>query len=168
MNKKLFLIAVVLGAFGTMGCLSPILTHAESKNAAQPATTRDSKSLADCDVTFKTQGLCASMDWINYPKEGELGAFKLRFWQAGKGNANGPYFEPNLPVFVRLWMPSMGHGSSPVTLTPALDSNGLVMPGVYDVTQVYFVMRGNWEIQIQLKDAEKSKIVEQTSFLLRY
>ncbi|MEO5971119.1 MAG: hypothetical protein ABIQ95_14415, partial [Bdellovibrionia bacterium] len=118
------------------------------------------------DVTFKANGLCASMDWVKYPKEGETGAFTLRFWKLGEGNISGPYSEPTLPVFVRLWMPSMGHGSSPVSLSPSLDSNGVIIPGVYEVTQVYFVMRGKWEIQVQLQN--KSQVVEQANFSILY
>jgi hypothetical protein len=166
MNKKLLLLIIGLTAFGSMGCFSPILTHAESPNNARPESAHESKSLADCDVIFKTQGLCASMDWVKYPNEGEVCAFTLRFWKVGQANASGPYLEPTFPVFVRLWMPSMGHGSSPVSISPSMDSNGLAIPGVYEVTQVFFVMRGQWEIQVQLKN--KTQVVEQENFSILY
>lgn len=165
MNRTLSLLIIGL-SFGSMGCLSPILTHAESQNNTQPESVHGSRSLADCDVTFKTQGLCASMDWVKYPDEGKMGAFTLRFWQVGQGNASGPYFEPTFPIFVRLWMPSMGHGSSPVEVSPSHDSNGLAIPGVYDVTRVFFVMRGDWEIQVQLQN--DTRTIEQASFSVKY
>lgn len=43
---------------------------------------------------------------------------------------------------VKLWMPEMGHGSSPVTVTQF---------GVnkYRVTEAYFIMPGQWEVQVK-------------------
>jgi hypothetical protein len=38
----------------------------------------------------------------------------------------------------------MGHGSAPVKITPQA-------PGVYEVSDVFFIMPGDWEIQIQLR-----------------
>ncbi len=45
---------------------------------------------------------------------------------------------------VKLWMPDMGHGSSPVTVTQF---------GVnkYKVTQAFFIMPGNWEVRVAFK-----------------
>lgn len=42
---------------------------------------------------------------------------------------------------VVLWMPSMGHGSSPVTLTK-------VGVNKYQVTEAYFMMPGQWEVRL--------------------
>ncbi len=47
-------------------------------------------------------------------------------------------------VSVLLWMPSMGHGSAPVKL----DKLG---PAQFRVTNVYFIMPGDWEIRLSLK-----------------
>lgn len=45
---------------------------------------------------------------------------------------------------LKLWMPDMGHGSSPVTLTQF---------GVnkYKVTDAFFIMPGHWEVRIAFK-----------------
>lgn len=45
---------------------------------------------------------------------------------------------------LKLWMPDMGHGSSPVTLT-AFGVNK------YKVTQAFFIMPGTWEVRIAFK-----------------
>ena len=42
---------------------------------------------------------------------------------------------------VVLWMPAMGHGSSPVKLT-------LTGLNYYQVSQAYFIMPGNWEVKM--------------------
>ena len=62
---------------------------------------------------------------------------------------------PKIMVAVKLWMPSMGHGSSPVKLDHAKDAGHADVPGVFEVTHVYFVMPGDWEIHVQLKNGPK-------------
>lgn len=42
---------------------------------------------------------------------------------------------------VVLWMPSMGHGSRPVTLAK-------VGVNKYQVTKAYFMMRGDWDVRL--------------------
>ena len=54
----------------------------------------------------------------------------------------------NDSVEVALWMPSMGHGSSPVTVE-RLDT------GTYRASEVFFTMKGDWEIRIQLKEGDE-------------
>lgn len=43
---------------------------------------------------------------------------------------------------LRLWMPSMGHGSAPVKIE---DLGG----GVFQVSHVFFIMPGDWQIQLR-------------------
>ena len=43
----------------------------------------------------------------------------------------------------------MGHGSSPVKIAPGS------VAGVFSATEVFFVMPGEWEIWIQLKEGTK-------------
>lgn len=62
--------------------------------------------------------------------------------------------EIDFNVAVKLWMPSMGHGSSPVKVEK-------IAPGLFKVTQVYFIMSGDWEIRIQIKDKQTGQLIEQ-------
>ena|GEM_PF-655190 len=48
-----------------------------------------------------------------------------------------------LDIRVKLWMPTMGHGSFPVTIK----YHGL---GLYQATDVFFTMPGYWDIHFQL------------------
>ncbi|MNL12420.1 hypothetical protein D3C87_1332870 [compost metagenome] len=80
--------------------------------------------------------------WEVQPTDEAASAFLLKFYSA---NTPEVALDPQAKVTVVLWMPSMGHGSSPVTVTP-------VAPGVYRATNVYFVMPGAWEIRIKLKN----------------
>jgi len=56
---------------------------------------------------------------------------------------------------IQLWMPSMGHGSSPLLVNK-------IATGVYDVSEVYFIMSGDWQIKVQL--LEGSKTIEEINF----
>lgn len=69
------------------------------------------------------------------------------YFKTGRANlVDGSFLaeDPYLELAVVLWMPSMGHGSSPVTIE-RLDR------GTYRVSEVFFTMAGDWEIRVQLK-----------------
>lgn len=51
--------------------------------------------------------------------------------------------DPKKEIKVVLWMPSMGHGSSPVTVEN-------LKTGTYRASNIYFVMPGEWEIKFQI------------------
>lgn len=131
------------------GCLdSPIFNHAD---AAPSGFNPQLNGNSSCPLEFKKQDFCASLTWTKLPTDEEKGEFTLRFWNKSTGTENGPYVTPVQSVFVKLWMPSMGHGSSPVTVKPAVDQNRVAIPGVFEASEVYFVMPGEWEIWMQLR-----------------
>ncbi len=103
-----------------------------------------------CPLEFKTKNLCASLTWTKEPNLGEYGEFLIKFWEKDGGSSNGPYISPAEIVSSRLWMSSMGHGSSPITVEVLKDEAGSSMPGHYRASQVFFVMGGAWEIWIEL------------------
>lgn len=86
--------------------------------------------------------LCHRLTWETMPTETTMGSFKLEFFQS---NLDSPWRDLPGDLSVVLWMPSMGHGSSPVQIEK-------VAPGIYHVTRVFFVMPGEWEIRVQLKN----------------
>jgi hypothetical protein len=65
--------------------------------------------------------------------------------------------ELNDNIEVVLWMPSMGHGSAPTQVERAVEANGNLIPGVFNVRNVYFIMGGEWEVRVTLTDAQGSK-----------
>jgi hypothetical protein len=58
---------------------------------------------------------------------------------------------------VVLWMPSMGHGSTP-SQTVRVDE------GTYRTSNVFFIMPGEWEIRIQLKSG--GEVTDETRITL--
>lgn len=113
-----------------------------------PAPVGETKTGATCALKFNSQNLCAGYDWEKYPSESETGTFVVRFTNP----TSGTLVDPGLSLKVILWMPSMGHGSRPVSITR-------LSSGVYRVDQVYFTMPGVWQIRFQLH--QSNTIVEE-------
>lgn len=133
--------------------ISPLFNHRQAAPASSAATGAISSANAACPIVFPKAGLCASLEWMKKPTEDQTGSLGLRFWNSTGASASGPYRAPAQKVAVKLWMASMGHGSSPVSVQPT------TTPGVFEATGVYFSMPGDWEIWVQLKNG--NEIVEQ-------
>jgi hypothetical protein len=111
-----------------------------------------------CAFSFTGSISCAQLSWEKNQTEDETGTFTLHFGNLDTAK-NLLLKDPAQILQVRLWMPSMGHGSSPLTVTKSA-------VGVYEVTGVWFSMPGQWEIQIKLQD--ENGVVSESSFALRY
>jgi hypothetical protein len=70
-------------------------------------------------------------------------------------NDQGQATDAPSDLAVQLWMPSMGHGSSPVRVTRT-------ELGSYSAAGIYFIMPGQWEVRIQLKTGRE--VTEQATF----
>ena len=156
---KLGRIAVLI-AFIFLGCARSPSAGAVSEEAVESA-----KALApkiECPLAFPTYGLCASFTWDKPATEEETGEGTVRFWSATEGSSSGPFVNPPLTVGVKLWMASMGHGSTPVKVTPATESSGAEITGVFKAREIYFSMPGDWEVWVQLKTGKQ--VNEQAKF----
>lgn len=124
-----------------VSCSKPhYIGHSESK--IENVSTR-------CGIIFKGEQLCLETKWEHYPSESDFGSMLLTFTEENDPNRTiSPVHDPH----ILLWMPSMGHGSSPVTMT-------LVEDGIYRASEIFFIMPGPWEIRYQLKDG--SRVVEE-------
>jgi hypothetical protein len=178
--KNLFpLLVLGLSASAIVSCgVSPILHHEspnrEPQGEADPQNQDSSDSSGprvSCDFSFPSQGLCASLAWVKKPTAEEPGEFLLSFWDKNQNSGQPLVFSnPDAhKVFVKLWMPDMGHGSSPVTTNQAVESNGSPKTGVFRSTGVFFIMGGKWEIVVQLKDSsgavkESAKMIYQANY----
>lgn len=126
------------------GCADP--TYVNETNSSPRG---QSKLGLECATKFTKSGHCILITWVKKPTETEKGEFTFRAF-----NFEG---EDNFPVKadlestpdVLLWMPSMGHGSSPTVVTP-------LGGGLYRATDVFFIMPGEWQIKFQLKATDKT------------
>lgn len=127
--------------------MSPLANHTVPNRNVDTASVSN-ESTATCDLYFQTQDLCAKMIWSKEPTRSDEGAFKLYFFARSEVGSQAPTLsEPSAAsVFVKLWMTTMGHGSQKVITSHTAN-------GTYDANEVFFVMGGNWDIIVQLKDA---------------
>ena len=101
-----------------------------------------------CTLKFTQAQMCMTWTWLAAPTADNDGVMELRFASPlSAGEAALPADPPFAP-FVYLWMPDMGHGSSPVRMEH-------VGTGIYRATNVFFSMPGLWEIHFQLRDGKK-------------
>ncbi len=110
-----------------------------------------------CTLTFASTKTCASIEWTQGPQSPNESEFIVKFWNAQTGNVQGPFQDPPETLSVVLWMPSMGHGSSPVKIEKIQD-------GVFRVRKVFFIMPGDWEIRFFLKN--QTTQIDQATFKL--
>ena len=131
-----------------MTALAATVACAHPNYQEEVAPLNDHKPASTCALSY-ANGLCVDITWEVQPTEDAAGSFLLKFYSA---NTPEVAMDPQSKVSVVLWMPAMGHGSSPVTVTQ-------VSQGVYRATNVFFVMPGAWEIRIKLKN-DKNETTE--------
>jgi len=113
--------------------------------------TMESSGENNIEVTkkFKTLDQTIELFWLRPRNTLEAGRFLL----ISKKNKVAYDLPENFKII--LWMPSMGHGSSPVLINK-------IGTGVYDVSEVYFIMDKDWQIKVQL--IEGANILEEVNF----
>jgi hypothetical protein len=96
-------------------------------------------------LDYPKAGLQAELTWLeNSPVVGPESRMLVQ-WR----NAQGEAVSLNGDFRVVLFMPDMGHGSSPTKIAKLPDTVGL-----YRVTKMYFTMPGVWEVKVTLKLAD--------------
>lgn len=126
------LTAILICFFGAVAC-------AKSNYKDSAALSTEQKLAPGCSQALEA---CTHITWETLPTETATGSFQLEFFSSLNPSER---MDIAGEVKVVLWMPAMGHGSSPVTVEK-------VSSGVYKVDRVFFVMPGDWEIRIQVKN----------------
>lgn len=134
----LILMSLLLSACGD----SPLLNHKMEKGGLES----DNFSAITEGQKFEKTKFSFRLIWIKGPVKGE-NKFVLKSWHNDFGTFNGPYQDLPNTLHVYLWMPDMGHGSSPVKIKK-------IAQGEYEVSSAYFIMPGKWEIYFQLKNKD--------------
>lgn len=132
---KLFLISALLCfSASTVSCANPNYSNETTVNAQ---AQNNNNCNANCSLNFVRTNIQAQLSWNTKPVVEDESPFTLRF--------SAP---PGAAVSVRLFMPSMGHGSAPIKLQKVDEAN-------YNATNVYFTMAGNWELIVSLKQGNQ-------------
>lgn len=136
---------IVLYVLIFVGCAQP--KYAEESAANTNQIKQDEKK-TECSIAFAESKYCLVWYWEALPTAQHAGSlifkvFRLNVWDQTPIEVD----TAQIPEVV-LWMPSMGHGSTP-TQTQRLDV------GTYQTRNVFFIMPGSWEIRFIVKENEK-------------
>ncbi|MBL7542438.1 MAG: hypothetical protein JNL11_01410 [Bdellovibrionaceae bacterium] len=112
-------------------------------------TTSLGQQKVSCLNTFSTSQLCMRWSWEVQPTSKQVGSFVFKVYRLNQWDQTAVEVDLSAMPEVVLWMPSMGHGSTP-TKIERLDV------GTYRVGNVFFIMPGAWEIRFQVKDESKA------------
>jgi hypothetical protein len=144
----------ILLLFLLAGCAEPKYVK-DSEAGAGGTNAQESK--AECQASFSTSGLCLTWYWEKKPTSTEMGSLVFKTYRLNSIDQTPIEVDLTTTPQVVLWMPSMGHGSTP-TQTTRVDE------GTYRATNVFFVMPGDWEIRFQVKTG--TEVVDETHISL--
>lgn len=136
-------LSLALLSSALLACAEPKYINSDSKLDGN----QNQKSSTACNLRFQNADLCLSWTWETYPTETKAGAFIFRTFKLNSLDQFPVLTDALQTPQVLLWMPSMGHGSTPVTVSR-------LETGTYRASQVFFIMAGEWEIKFQLKDSD--------------
>ncbi len=126
-----------------LGCADPQYVNSENKHS-QPVNQKPDSASSSCKVRFQKSLVCVSWKWEVLPTESQTGSFIFRTFNQDPMDQFPLLVESNSIPQVSLWMPSMGHGSSPITVSK-------IGVGTYRASKVFFIMAGDWDLQFQIK-----------------
>lgn len=104
-------------------------------------------------LTFAKGAVHAHATWQAGPQVSTESLLKVE-WKSG---ADHSPTEPPGTFEVVLWMPSMGHGSAPTQIQRVLDAQGQPLVGAYEISNMYFVMGGDWDVNLTLTYQDGTK-----------
>jgi hypothetical protein len=144
-----FMLVVLMIAQANLACAKRNYT-----NEISNTLLTSSDDLIQCQYFFAKEELCLNVEWETSPSSNNYSSLIMSFSKKDTQDLIDPQKTP----FVFLWMSSMGHGSTPVTMEK-------IAVGQYRASNIYFVMPGTWDVRFQLKSG--NAIVEQHVQTLR-
>lgn len=139
-GKKRFPLIFLLISF--TGCAEPKYPKAQQPS---PGNTSQNQKVTDCRVRFQNSGYCLLWQWEKLPTATQAGSVVFKVVRANALDDSPVPVDLHLTPHLVLWMPAMGHGSSPTTIEQ-------VDTGSYRANDVFFIMPGEWELKFQFKD----------------
>lgn len=134
-------LAALLIFLSAAACAEPRYTD----SVPSAADGQSGAAAADCSIQFRTSQACLTWTWEQRPTEDEPGSLVFKVYRLNVFDQTPVAFDLEGKVGLVLWMPSMGHGSTPARVQ-RLDT------GTYRAANVHFVMPGDWEFRFQVKD----------------
>jgi hypothetical protein len=138
----------VLTLSAVVACAKPIYLSGAGISPDGHVENRG-QALGSCQAKFSS-GKCVAFAWETSPSEEGFGSFIFQTFRPNIADGSPIPEDLSLNPRVVLWMPGMGHGSSPVTVER-------IDIGTFRASKVSLYMHGQWEIRFQLKDGNEIK-----------
>lgn len=148
MSGKILLIALTL-----------LTACADPKYVSRPGASQPFRKAEAEHTQFDKTGTSLWLSWETKPTADQYGSLLLKTGRENAADKSPVPLDLEGDIAVILWMPSMGHGSSPVTVTK-------IDTGTYRATKVFFSMPGDWEIRVQR--VVKGALIEQAVLPFRF
>lgn len=134
---RYFKIVLFLSILVLAGCGKSPLLNKVSKNLSEvTGGVLLSEQFPNTQIGF-------SLNWVVSPSLDELSSFELKLDHALTNTQS---------LNVYIWMPEMGHGSSPVTATQVNAEN-------YIFSELAFIMPGLWVLHVEI--LENNQVIDQ-------
>jgi hypothetical protein len=136
---------------GIISCAKPTYIQETTPN-----TTQQKLEANSCQI--KLNQYCLQWRWQHFPtNEEDAGKIQVRFFQLDTEDQFPILSHPEGVFAASFWMDmgnGKGHGTAPLTLT---ENNS----GTYVLSDIYLIMRGNWQLRLQLttEDGNKNEII---------
>jgi hypothetical protein len=147
LNWKWSFLLAILGLTMSPGCAEKKWINEPRSASAQDSSAGEqerNKTLSNsCPVRFSKINICAQIKWMANANTSTEAVFHLKFDPAQFNSK--PIVQENLEVY--LWMPSMGHGSSPVTIKKTAQND------TFEISKIFFIMPGIWDVHFKIKNA---------------
>lgn len=129
------------------GCAQPKyeLVNANGLNAESGQRESQEQGARDCPLRFRSSGYCLAWKWETLPTSRQPGALIFKIYRGNLYDDSPVETDLEVMPSLILWMPSMGHGSSPTTVIR-------IDVGTYRASNVFFIMPGEWELRFQAKE----------------
>jgi len=145
-GKNVLFLGVVCFLF--LGCAQP---KYENGNGTGSEIGRQAQGQS-LGLSFANAGMQMAWRWEKDPIGTEEGILLLRTYKASTLDGLPEPTDVTGALTMKLWMPDMGHGSSPTTVERLLDASGQIVPGSYRIKGIYFIMPGLWEMIFEIQE----------------
>ncbi|MCB0412076.1 MAG: hypothetical protein KDD22_06085 [Bdellovibrionales bacterium] len=123
------------------------------KTDVQDPSQKPTEIAALCHLKFSNSGLCLSWFWEGEPPaSGQVSSLIFKIYRLNAFDQTPIEVSPEGSLEVKLWMPDMGHGSTPVNVEE-LDE------GTFRASKILFIMTGHWEIEFHHKQVNTEEMV---------
>tara|TARA_B110001454_G_scaffold219191_1_gene251107 strand:+ start:24261 stop:24740 length:480 start_codon:yes stop_codon:yes gene_type:complete len=134
---------VLLLGLQLVSCAKP--KYVQDESIANQNKIAQEENKVDCSILFSESKYCLSWFWETKPTASQPGSLIFKIFRQNQFDQTPVELDMAQVPEVILWMPGMGHGSSP-TQTTRLDV------GTYRASKVFFIMPGEWEIRFSVKE----------------